>query len=86
MLALLQQEESELRGLTGGNGQLWTLGIGLLATALATTYVTRLAQVLVRISSKLSPAAHDESRRVLELSSEVSLVNLLMQDAVKDIE
>ncbi|XP_042035509.1 TVP38/TMEM64 family membrane protein slr0305-like [Salvia splendens] len=42
------QEESELRGLTGGNGQLWTLGIGLLATALAATYVTRLAQDAVK--------------------------------------
>lgn len=32
-------------GLGGGNGQLWTLGLGLLATALAATYVTRLAKV-----------------------------------------
>lgn len=32
-------------GLSGGNGQLWTLGLGLLATALAATYVTRLARV-----------------------------------------
>ncbi|KAL3845709.1 hypothetical protein ACJIZ3_003112 [Penstemon smallii] len=37
------QEESEV-GLTGGNGQLLTLGLGLLATALAATYVTRLAK------------------------------------------
>ncbi|KAJ0959784.1 hypothetical protein J5N97_000532 [Dioscorea zingiberensis] len=37
------QEESEL-GLSGGNNQLWTLGLGLLATALAATYVTRLAK------------------------------------------
>lgn len=37
------QEESEV-GLSGGNGQLWTLGLGLLATALAATYVTRLAK------------------------------------------
>lgn len=50
---LLQQEEAELGGLTGGNGQLWTLGIGLLATALAATYVTRLAKV-TPTSSKLS--------------------------------
>ncbi|KAL1542758.1 TVP38/TMEM64 family membrane protein-like protein [Salvia divinorum] len=42
------QEESGLGGLTGGNGQLWTLGIGLLATALAATYVTRLAQDAVK--------------------------------------
>ncbi|KAI3522277.1 hypothetical protein L1887_11791 [Cichorium endivia] len=37
------QEESDL-GLTGGTNQLLTLGIGLLATALAATYVTRLAK------------------------------------------
>ncbi|XP_057793825.1 uncharacterized protein LOC131010352 [Salvia miltiorrhiza] len=42
------QEEAELGGLTGGNGQLWTLGIGLLATALAATYVTRLAKDAVK--------------------------------------
>ncbi|XP_034702488.1 uncharacterized protein LOC117927170 isoform X2 [Vitis riparia] len=39
----LQQEESEF-GLPGGNGQLLTLGLGLLATALAAVYVTRLAK------------------------------------------
>lgn len=32
-------------GLLGGNGQLLTLGIGLLFTALAAAYVTRLAKV-----------------------------------------
>ncbi|XP_034702489.1 uncharacterized protein LOC117927170 isoform X3 [Vitis riparia] len=37
------QEESEF-GLPGGNGQLLTLGLGLLATALAAVYVTRLAK------------------------------------------
>jgi uncharacterized membrane protein YdjX (TVP38/TMEM64 family) len=37
------QEESEL-GALGGNSQLLTLGLGLLATALAATYVTKLAQ------------------------------------------
>nr|XP_043614425.1 TVP38/TMEM64 family membrane protein slr0305 [Erigeron canadensis] len=37
------QEESEL-GLTGGTNQLLTLGVGLLATALAASYVTRLAK------------------------------------------
>lgn len=37
------QEESDI-SLSGGNGQLWTLGLGLLATALAATYVTRLAK------------------------------------------
>ncbi|KAF8025454.1 hypothetical protein BT93_F2326 [Corymbia citriodora subsp. variegata] len=37
------QEESEI-GLSGGNGQLLTLGLGLLATALAATYVTKLAK------------------------------------------
>ncbi|KAK6116731.1 hypothetical protein DH2020_049551 [Rehmannia glutinosa] len=41
------QEESEI-GLSGGNGQLLTLGIGLLATALAATYVTRLAKDAVK--------------------------------------
>ncbi|BBH08720.1 SNARE associated Golgi protein family [Prunus dulcis] len=41
------QEESEL-GLTGGNGQLLTLGFGLLATALAAAYVTRLAKDAVK--------------------------------------
>ncbi|KFK44373.1 hypothetical protein AALP_AA1G248800 [Arabis alpina] len=38
------QEESNV-GLPGGNGQLLTLGAGLLVTALAATYVTRLAKV-----------------------------------------
>jgi uncharacterized membrane protein YdjX (TVP38/TMEM64 family) len=37
------QEESQA-GLPGGNGQLLTLGVGLLATAAAATYVTRLAK------------------------------------------
>ncbi|WJX43462.1 hypothetical protein P8452_30560 [Trifolium repens] len=37
------QEETEL-GALGGNSQLLTLGLGLLATALAATYVTKLAQ------------------------------------------
>ncbi|KAB1210962.1 hypothetical protein CJ030_MR6G019647 [Morella rubra] len=41
------QEESEI-GLLGGNGQLLTLGLGLLATALAATYVTRLAKDAVK--------------------------------------
>lgn len=39
----LQQEESEIGW--GGNGQLWTLGVGLLFTAMAAAYVTRLAKV-----------------------------------------
>ncbi|KAK6937967.1 SNARE associated Golgi protein [Dillenia turbinata] len=38
------QEESE-SGLGGGNGQLLTLGLGLLATAIAAAYVTRLAKL-----------------------------------------
>ncbi|XP_022973391.1 uncharacterized protein LOC111471944 isoform X1 [Cucurbita maxima] len=39
------QEESEVGLLGGGNGQqLWTLGLGLLATAFAAAYVTRLAK------------------------------------------
>ncbi|KAL8482383.1 hypothetical protein ACS0TY_027896 [Phlomoides rotata] len=38
------QEETEIGLGGGGNGQLWTLGLGLLATALAATYVTRLAK------------------------------------------
>ncbi|XP_062073142.1 uncharacterized protein LOC133777511 [Humulus lupulus] len=41
------QEESEV-GLVGGNGQLLTLGLGLLATALAAAYVTRLAKDAVK--------------------------------------
>jgi len=41
----LQQEESSA-GLPGGNGQLLTLGLGLLATALAASYVTKLAKVI----------------------------------------
>lgn len=40
-----QQEESELSAL-GGNNQLLTLGLGLFVTALAATYVTKLAKVL----------------------------------------
>ena len=32
--------------MAGGNGQLLTLGLGLLATAVAATYVTRLAKVI----------------------------------------
>jgi len=46
----LQQEESEI-GLSGGNGQLLTLGIGLLATAIAATYVTKLAKVISPFSA-----------------------------------
>lgn len=42
---IFQQEESEV-GLPGGNGQLLTLGLGLLFTALAAAYVTRLAKVI----------------------------------------
>ncbi|CAK7328841.1 unnamed protein product [Dovyalis caffra] len=41
------QDESEL-GLGGGNGGLWTLGLGLLATAIAATYVTQLAKDAVK--------------------------------------
>ncbi|KAH7685170.1 Transmembrane protein TMEM64 protein [Dioscorea alata] len=41
------QDESEF-GVFGGNNQLWTLGLGLLATALAATYVTRLAKDAVK--------------------------------------
>lgn len=41
------QEESEV-GLPGGNGQLLTLGLGLLATALAAAYVTQLAKDAVK--------------------------------------
>lgn len=42
---VFQQEEAEI-GLGGGNsGQLLTLGIGLLFTAVAAAYVTRLAKV-----------------------------------------
>ncbi|XP_073000207.1 uncharacterized protein [Typha latifolia] len=41
------QEESDV-GLTGGNGQLLTLGLGLLFTAIAAVYVTRLAKDAVK--------------------------------------
>ncbi|XP_027160038.1 uncharacterized protein LOC113761304 [Coffea eugenioides] len=41
------QDESDA-GLLGGNGQLLTLGLGLLFTALAATYVTRLAKDAVK--------------------------------------
>ncbi|XP_010477556.1 PREDICTED: uncharacterized protein LOC104756634 [Camelina sativa] len=41
------QEESNV-GLPGGNGQLLTLGLGLLVTALAGTYVTRLAKDAIK--------------------------------------
>lgn len=42
---MFQQEESEI-GLPGGNGQLLTLGLGLLFTAIAAAYVTQLAKVM----------------------------------------
>lgn len=45
LFLIFQQEESEV-GLPGGNGQLLTLGLGLLFTALAAAYVTRLAKVI----------------------------------------
>ncbi|KAK9757536.1 hypothetical protein RND81_01G168800 [Saponaria officinalis] len=41
------QEESDV-GLPGGNGQLLTLGLGLLVTALAAAYVTKLAKDAVK--------------------------------------
>ncbi|XP_074272642.1 uncharacterized protein LOC141596400 [Silene latifolia] len=41
------QEESDV-GLPGGNGQLLTLGLGLLVTALAAGYVTKLAKDAVK--------------------------------------
>ncbi|KAJ9676267.1 hypothetical protein PVL29_024999 [Vitis rotundifolia] len=41
------QDESDI-GLLGGNNSLITLGLGLLATALAATYVTRLAKDAVK--------------------------------------
>jgi hypothetical protein len=46
---MFQQEESDI-GLPGGNGQLLTLGLGLLATALAAAYVTQLAKVMPLIA------------------------------------
>ncbi|KAL2329414.1 hypothetical protein Fmac_022841 [Flemingia macrophylla] len=42
------QDESELNNIFGGNGQLLTLGLGLLATALAAAYVTRLAKDAIK--------------------------------------
>ncbi|XP_050219763.1 uncharacterized protein LOC126670138 [Mercurialis annua] len=41
------QEESDI-GLVGGNNSLLTLGVGLLVTALAATYVTKLAKDAVK--------------------------------------
>ncbi|GAB4861189.1 hypothetical protein Ancab_036346 [Ancistrocladus abbreviatus] len=41
------QEESDI-GLPGGNGQLLTLGLGLLATAIAASYVTKLAKDAIK--------------------------------------
>ncbi|GMH00120.1 hypothetical protein Nepgr_001959 [Nepenthes gracilis] len=41
------QEESDV-GLPGGNGQLLTLGLGLLVTALAASYVTKLAKDAIK--------------------------------------
>lgn len=49
---MFQQEESEV-GLPGGNGQLLTLGLGLLATALAAAYVTKVAKVMPFQSSPI---------------------------------
>ncbi|RDX61301.1 hypothetical protein CR513_60485, partial [Mucuna pruriens] len=42
------QDESELNNIFGGNSQLLTLGLGLLATALAAAYVTRLAKDAIK--------------------------------------
>ncbi|XP_073144987.1 uncharacterized protein [Henckelia pumila] len=42
------QEESGVGLGSGGNGQLLTLGLGLLATAIAATYVTRLAKDAIK--------------------------------------
>lgn len=43
--AIIQEESAfSLSGGNGGNGQLLTLGLGLLATALAASYVTKLAK------------------------------------------
>eukprot|EP00252_Welwitschia_mirabilis_P022349 TRINITY_DN601_c0_g1_i1.p1 TRINITY_DN601_c0_g1~~TRINITY_DN601_c0_g1_i1.p1 ORF type:complete len:339 (+),score=62.26 TRINITY_DN601_c0_g1_i1:128-1144(+) len=43
--AFIQEEAGTL---SGGNEQLWTLGLGLLATVIAATYVTRLAKDAVK--------------------------------------
>ncbi|KAL7156238.1 hypothetical protein ABFS83_03G130100 [Erythranthe nasuta] len=42
--AIIQEEAEMGLGGAGNSQQLWTLGLGLLATALAATYVTRLAK------------------------------------------
>lgn len=54
---MFQQDESEI-GVVGGNGQLWTLGLGLLATAIAATYVTRLAKVFTILAFCLLPGGY----------------------------
>lgn len=56
-LYVFQQDESEI-GVAGGNGQLWTLGLGLLATAIAATYVTRLAKVFTILAFCLLPGGY----------------------------
>ena len=56
-LYVFQQDESEI-GVAGGNGQLWTLGVGLLATAIAATYVTRLAKVFTILAFCLLPGVY----------------------------
>lgn len=77
LLGFFQQEESDV-GLPGGNGQLLTLGLGLLATALAATYVTRLAKVMPLHLQWLLIGRCDKF-------GDISML-IMMQDAIKDIE
>lgn len=95
---LVQQEESGVGGLSGGNGQLWTLGIGLLVTAFAATYVTRLAKVTllncdlwlkIRIQTLPKLQIRHYTRMIgslMDPDTSDTCVCIVMQDAVKDIE
>lgn len=74
--AIIQEETGF--GVSGGNGQLLTLGLGLLATALAASYVTKLA--------KDSDYTVIPRRRLAELVYIESLCTSCLQDAMKDIE
>ncbi|KAF5479380.1 hypothetical protein F2P56_000211 [Juglans regia] len=78
------QEESEV-GLPGGNGQLLTLGLGLLATALAATYVTRLAKMIGVIYSEAIHSACPSLFHHAE-SFHFGTYIITLQDAIKDIE
>ncbi|KAL0695200.1 hypothetical protein Bca4012_062380 [Brassica carinata] len=76
------QEESTV-GLPGGNGQLLTLGLGLLVTALAATYVTGLAKHSAN-PSNLRPGARLLQHKYTKVPSDRA--RLITVDAIKDID